>query len=316
MSSEIEAMLKLIADAGGANVKPFIIDAHEGRTYLAEPKVERDDDNNVGVGWEVKDITSPNKAEVLAPKIITQAVQLQTVETFNAYMHRFKNDDSTIFADISNNTLLGVIDYHTAANDMPRPPASGDTGTPPIAAPQANHTKHTARLQIPLSLEWLTWAGVDGKMFSHVEFANFLEENAMDILPLGMMKDSSGNVVEDAPTTIFELCREMQLRSSYGASSVVRNGDYVSVEMQKGDDITTKKNVSMPASINLSIPVYFGEEAVELVALMRQKASGDGKILMGIKLRRPEQVRQDEFKRIVSEVEIDVQLTTLYGKPA
>jgi hypothetical protein len=129
------------------------------------------------------------------------------------------------------------------------------------------------------------------------------------------MHDRAGNIVEDAPTTILELCRELQVKSSYGAAGEVRNGDYISVEMQKGDDVTTKKNVQIPVSIDLMIPVYFGEAPVHMVAFLRRRVV-EGSLKLGIKLQRPEQSRQDEFKRIVGEVEQGVMLATLYGKPA
>jgi hypothetical protein len=284
-----------------SQLEPRIINAPEGRSFLALRNGEG--------GWDHHDITSPNKAEVLAPKIITQAVQLQTVDALCAYIHRFKNTDSVLFADIATNTILGIIDYHTAAF-TPDLPEKGE-----YKAPTALHTKHTAKLTVPHSLEWATWLGIDGKMMRHVDFSNFLEENALDILPLGQMHDSNGEIIEEAPTTILELCRELQVRGSYGASSEIRNGDYANIEMQKGDDVTTKRNVALPVSIDLNIPVYFGEQTVLVKAFLRRKIV-EGSLSLGVKLMRPEAHRQDEFKRIVSEIEGDVQLTTLYGKPA
>jgi hypothetical protein len=309
--SEVADTVELAKQTIFAQLEPRFLKNDDGREFLLIPPNPSADH---AAHWEHLDVTPPNKLEVLAPKIITQAVKLQNVDTLCEYVNRFKNPDSALFADISSNTILAVIDYHTGAI---RPPSDGQDAPKAIADPnpKAAHTKHTASLTIPYSLEWQTWTGIDGQMMSHVDFANFLEENALDIVPLGQLKDSAGNLVEDAPTTIYELVREMQLRSSYGAASVVRNGDYISVEMQKGDDITTKTNVSLPGSIQINIPVYFGEHAVLVEALMRQKVV-DGKIKMGVKLRRPEQYRQDEFKRIVDEVRGQVELTTLYGKPA
>jgi uncharacterized protein YfdQ (DUF2303 family) len=284
-------------------LEPRIIKNDDGREFLASPP----NPNSGEPSWLVQELTLPNAIAPIAPKIITQAVKLQDSYSLIEYVNRFKDADSVLFADIVSSTILAVIDYHTGAGST----VAGLEGSDPTA----RHTKHTALLTLPLSLEWQTWMGIDGKMMSHVDFANFLEEHAIDILPLDTLHNSSGEVIEDAPTTIYELCREMQLRSNYGASSVVRNGDYLSIEMQKGDDITTKRNVSMPASINLDVPVYFGEQPVRVVALMRQRAV-DGKILMGVKLRRPEQVRQDEFKRSVHDIALQVDLTTLYGKLA
>ncbi len=291
MSTETEAVVALTTELiEGAN-KPFIITGPNGRQFIAKP--EGND------RWGTEEIQPrPNEGRVFLPKHITQAVQLQNTASLVDYVNRFKDHNTVLFADIDNNTILGVIDYHKEAEDNPPEEA-------------ARLTKHTARLHIPHSLEWQTWKAIDGKLMSHVEFATFLEENAMDIMPLPQPREPS----EDAPTTLLELCRELQVRGTYGANSAVRNGDYTNVEMQKGDDVSTKRNVQLPLSIDLLIPVYFGEPAVNMTAFMRRKVS-DGSLYLGIKLMRPENARQDEFRRIVDEVGAEVGLTTLYGKPA
>lgn len=156
---------------------------------------------------------------------------------------------------------------------------------------------------------------VDGKLMTHVEFATFLEENAMDMMPLEPVKDSTGRPVEDAPTTLLELCRELQLKGNYGATSSVRNGDYNYVEMQKGDDITTKRGLVIPQSFGLRIPVYFGEPPVPINAFLRKKADG-GSLYLGLKLQRPEYERQQEFHRIVDLIAGMTEAATVYGKPA
>lgn len=304
--SDVSDTRELVDELNDAKTRPGIMKCpNTGRVYLVMPQGDN--------CWSREDITLPNALEVLAPKLITQAVKVQDVASLMNYVNRFKNGDSAIFADIATNTILGVIDYHTAANASA--PDDPTIGTPPTAIPEARHTKHTVSLTLPHSLEWSTWAGIDGRLMSHLDFSNFLEENSMDILPLGTMVDRAGQVVEDAPTTILELCRELQVRSSYGAAGEVRNGDYISVEMQKGDDVTTKKNVSLPVSIDLNIPVYFGEQPVHVVAFLRRRVE-QGSLKLGVKLQRPEQARQDEFKRIVGEIEQGVALATLYGKPA
>lgn len=304
--SDVSDTADIVESAILAALEPRFLKNDDGREFLLLPP----NSNSTVPSWTSIEVTQPNAIAPIAPKIITQAVRVQDVASLMNYVNRFRNPDSAIFADISSNTILGVIDYHTAAN-MP----AGEVGTPPTAVPEARHTKHTASLTLPHSIEWATWMAIDGRLMSHLDFSNHLEENSMDILPLGTMHDRLGEIIEDAPTTILELCRELQVKSSYGAAGEVRNGDYISVEMQKGDDVTTKKNVSLPVSIDLNIPVYFGEQPVHMIAFLRRRVEG-GSLKLGIKLQRPEQARQDEFKRIVGEIEQGVMLPTLYGKPA
>jgi len=292
--SETTDVTNLVRAADQAKQRPFIIEGPNNRQFIAKP--------DGCDGWSTDEIQPrPNEQAPFLPKHITQAVQLQTLMSMCDYMNRFKNNDSVIFADIAANRILGIVDYHTEATEA--------------VEPKASHTKHTAALTLPFSVEWQTWTGVDGRLMSHVDFATYLEENAMDVLPLPPARDAHGAPIEDAPTTLLELCREMQLKGSYGATSSVRNGDYNYIEMQKGDDITTKRGLVVPQSFQLMIPVYFGEAAVQMTAFLR-KSSTEGVLKLGLKLQRPEEARQNEFHRIVGEVAGMVGLTTLYGKPA
>jgi uncharacterized protein YfdQ (DUF2303 family) len=304
--TETAAVEQLVLQGLTNERQPFVLNGPNGREFIAGP---------VGGGaWATEEIRPrENEGPVFLPKHVTQAVRVQTVSSIIEYIDRFKNFDSALFADIDTSTILSVIDYHK----MPGAniDSSHPSHVPGAFDPQATHGKHTVSLAIPKSLEWQTWTGIDGQLKSHVDFSNFLEENAMDILALGVLKDSAGNQVEDAPSTILELCRELQVRSSYGAASEIRNGDYANIEMQKGDDITTKRNVALPVSIDISIPVYFGEASVQITAFIRRKVD-QGSLKLGIKLLRPELIRQHEFRRIVDTVANEVELTTLYGKPA
>ena len=200
--SEVNDTAEIVTASILNRLEPRFLKNDDGREFLMIPPGSDGD-------WTHVEVTQPNAIAPIAPKIITQAVKVQDVDSLMNYVNRFKNPDSALFADISSNTILGVIDYHTAAN-MP----AGEVGTPPTAVPEARHTKHTASLTLPHSIEWATWMAIDGRLMSHLDFSNHLEENSMDILPLGTMHDRLGEIIEDAPTTILELCRELQVKSS------------------------------------------------------------------------------------------------------
>ena len=84
--------------------QPTMFDAPEGRTFVALP--------NADGGYELEQITSANKADVLMPKQVTQAVKIQTVGSLITYVDRFKNADSALFADINANRVVAIVDYH------------------------------------------------------------------------------------------------------------------------------------------------------------------------------------------------------------
>lgn len=89
----------------------------------------------------------------------------------------------------------------------------------------------------------------------------------------------------------------------------------VTVNYQKEQDAMSKGSIALPQSIMLSIPVYFGEPAVAVMAYMRRQID-DGKLKLGVQLSRAENVRQEEFHRVVDWITDEVEgLTTVYGTP-
>lgn len=226
-------------------------------------------------------ITPPNKAQVFPPQTIVAAPKAQNAVSFIEYMRRFQNEHSMVFADIQNNRFVGVIDYHTQASA------------------EAKAGSHVLTLDLPKSEEWARWTGQNDKLMSHIDFASFLEENAFD-------------VVKPAGADLLELCRDLQVRQDMNFSSSVRMGDAVSVTYSKDEDATTKSNLQLPINFTIEIPVYFDESNVEMMCWTRRKIS-DGRLHLGYKINRLEQIRQKEFAHVANEIEAATGVTLIYG---
>lgn len=265
-----------------AQVGIVCINAKGNREFIAVPNGEG--------GYDLEQITQDHAADVHLPKIVTQHVKLQTALSMADYVNAFKNEGSVLFADISTDTIVAIVDYH-------REPTMLDD------LPTAALGVHKATLLLPKSLEWKIWTGSDGQLMKHVAFASFLEENSIDIT------DPSG-------ASLLELCRDLQVKANMNFNSSIRYGDAVNIEYQKGDDVSTKDNLQLPTQITLSIPVYFGEPPVQVTAFLRREIA-EGVLKLGYKLSRAEAVRQAEFHRIVNEMQSNVNhLKTVYGTPA
>lgn len=283
-ANQIETAASLAVRAIG---KPEIITTADGREFLITPE-----------SMNQEDISPPNKPDVLMPKLVTQNVTVQTTDSLVTYVNRMKNFDTMLFADISTNRIVAIIDYHK----MPGANIYGDGHVETAHSAAAQLNQHVAALNLPYSQEWLIWNKGDEVLMSHRVFASFLEENQID-------------VVSPPGGDLLELCRDLQVINNVNFSSSVRNGDYATLAFAKESDATSKGEVQLPISITLKIPVYFGEAPVEVTAFMRRKID-DGKLSLGYKLIRAENIRQDEFHRIVGMVGGSVELTTLYGRPA
>lgn len=262
----------------------------DGRTFAAIPK-------GPNAGYELREVTADNAVAEIKPTRVCEHVNIQSTTSMVEYVNRFKNADSVMFANINANQIDAVIDYHkqpeaNAGNPIPE-------GVNPGRDPSPDFGGHRATLTLPFSQEWDTWVGNSEKLMPHVDFATFLEENSIDI-------------ITPAGGDLLEVCRDLQVKSGFNFNSSIRQGDVVSFEIQKGDDVSTKDNIELPTSVTISIPVYFGEPNVTMIAFMRRKIV-DGRLYLGFKLSRYEQARQADFKRIVSAMASQVEITTLYG---
>jgi uncharacterized protein YfdQ (DUF2303 family) len=268
MSTEAQA----IADLAVKHRQPIILKTEDGREFLIRPS-----------DTSMQDVSEPNAAPVYLPDHIAQAVTLQTVDSLVEYANRFKTDNTVLFADIDTNSLVAAIDYH--APDSPA------------------HVSHTAKLTLPHSVEFKTWAHASGKLVGQLEFARFLEENAAD-------------VAAPSGADLLEACRDLHAIRKVNFKKAVRTAtDNENFEFTDETEARTSGGVEVPTKFLLKIPVYFGGETTELYAFLRWRLD-DGALNLGIVLHRAEHVRQAVFKQIVMDAAHRTSLPAVFGEIA
>ena len=270
-----------------------MISTPDGRVFA----IHRDD-------VQMRDITPPNKAEVYPPKIIALTTQLQTAIALTQYLHRFKDADSLMFADVTNSRITAILDYHVrpVANTPVEMQQPVDAGVRANEGAKPRHSAHRAVLQLRHSKEWQVWTGMNEKLVKHAQFIDFLEENALD-------------VQNPSAAGVLEICRDLQVKAGTAFKTTVRDGDYVNISYQKDNDVTTAGEVRMPSELEIAIPVYFGELPVSMRVLLRRKVD-DGELWLGFKILRLENHKQDEFLRIANTIEADTSVESVLGNPA
>ncbi|WP_375782881.1 DUF2303 family protein [Bradyrhizobium sp. Pha-3] len=265
--SEADSVAKLAAKAAGV---PQIMTMADGRELLVLPQ-----------GFEFKDVSPANKAEVLAPKQLVQSVTLQNADALIEYLNRFKADTSLMFADVQANRIVCALDYHDKA--------------------KASLVTHRAMLDLPFSEEWKTWSGISGQLKPQLEFARFIEENAPDIK------------APDA-ASLLEAVRDLQARRTVNFIKAVRtSSDNESFEFNDNTEARTKGDLELPTRFLLSIPVYFGDAPVEVGAFLRWKLD-EGSLNLGIKLHRAEHMRQAALRLIVTDAVEKTGVMAVFGK--
>lgn len=259
------------------------IDNNDKREFILHPP-----------GWVAKEV--PQLPQNIAPPIpqwTNQIVRLQNEHSLVDYINRFKNQNTMIFADITKDTITAIIDYHHHTID-----------TESAVKPELK--SHRAILSLPRSIEWGVWNDHNEDEMSQLEFVNFLEDNAVDVRAFAEGQPDGA--------AFLELCRDLQGTRNVKFGGSVRSGSMDNIEFTKESGVQTRGTISLPQSIGLQIPVYFGDDLVQLTALIRRHISSDGALTLWYKLLRPENVRQTRFQQIVDRIHGDVDgLTTVYG---
>ena len=266
--TEAGAIAALAAKASGAHV----VKTADNREFLVVPS-----------GFTEKEVSDAYGLKLAKPKYIKQTVTIETADSLVDYVNRFKGADTVLFAEISSNRIVALIDYHSGELD------------------EAAHVAHRAKLELPFSEEWQLWTKISGKLMAQLEFARFIEENGADVR------------APDA-AELLEAVRDLQAHRKVNFTKAVRtSSDNENFEFQDETKATTRGGIELPTKFKLGLPVYFGDAEREVFAFLRWKLD-EGALTLGIQLHRIEHWRQAVFKQIVMDVAAKTSCPAVFGK--
>lgn len=247
-----------------------------------------------GGAMGLKEITDPHEEE---PGRVKGTITLSDAGSLIDYGNRYGTETGALFAAHKSHRITAVLDYFGQSTET----TTDEPGAPVDRLPPVpKFCEHFATLTLELSEEWNLWGAIDGKMMGQLEFARFLEENAID-------------VAEPSGADLIEICRDFHAVRAQNFRSIVRTQSGVE-RIEYTDENKPVSAVEIPSSFTLKIPVYFGEEPVELKAALRWHNAGET-LALGIKLIRKENLRQSEFKRISAEVAKETGYPLFMGNP-
>jgi len=204
---------------------------------------------------------------------IKQRVEFPHLGSFCKYVESFKEPDTLIFADISTSSVVCIFDYHESGNKDPK---STNPSVP-------NHCRHFAIFKPKFSLEWERWTKFANTEHSQVDFAEFLEENAIDI-------------IDPESAEILEICSNLDLTKTteFKSAENLQDGAKQLVFKEK---ITGRgdKQFVVPEKIKLGIPVYFEGDAYPVEVFLRYRVREETKLKFKIVLHREEYVKLQAF---------------------
>lgn len=207
-----------------------------------------------------------------ATRVVTDAA------SFVAYVNRHKLTGTEVYADTPNSSVIAIIDSHNGTD--------GDPGW----------QKHRLTLSLEHTKAWLAWAAHDlGQVsrgwFGQQEFAEFIEERALDVV-----EPDHARLIELA--TKFEATKKVE----FGQATRLDNGE---VQFQYTETVGAKKGtkdqIEFPKELKLAIRPYVGGPIYFVWASLRYRISADG-LLLGYALQRPENILEAAFADIVTEI--------------
>jgi|13_taG_2_1085334.scaffolds.fasta_scaffold24419_3 uncharacterized protein YfdQ (DUF2303 family) len=224
------------------------------------------------------------------PERRTGTAALYDLSSFIAYVNRFKDEDSAIFAnnDINNPSLTGIIDYHKAGYD----------GDP-------RYCMHKAVYNFPLSKEWQAWLNYDGQSFTQSDFAAFLEDRIGDVVHPSDGDESANEELEKlsallggnfaSPNKLFSLSKELHVNEEVRVKNSVNlsSGESkIIYETEHRDE--SGMPIEVPNMFLIVVPVFETGDLYRVAVRLRYKVR-DGKITWFYNLYRIENTFDNAF---------------------
>jgi uncharacterized protein YfdQ (DUF2303 family) len=258
-------------------------------------------------GYSVHDVKPFLDEYLTAPERRKGTASLDDLPSFIAFVKRFADKDSAVFADRSIPTkpaLEAVIDYHRQSAD----------GEPRFG-------QHRARYDFPLSEEWLAWTSQNGKVMGQSAFAAFVEGRLADLDggDVGQSAQAFADKVAcefASPSKLIALSRGLTVRED---SRVLNATNLSTGETQfvfETAHQTTDKDggpITVPGAFLIAIPVFRRSAPYQIPVRLRYRKQ-DHKVVWFYELYRADSVFDHAFDEACELVRIGTELPLFLGR--
>lgn len=268
----IAGAIKLAADMGAAQGEqrqagnvPYVV-------IPADHKVVFMDDAVFG---QYRDFPHRKKAHVV----------VKDTASFINYWEQFC-DESLVFADDVTAKIQAIFDYHYSSPER-----------------SARWRQHRCTLQMTHSDEWTRWTGSNAKQMDQATFAEFLEDNAPD-------------VVKPDAAAMMEIARDFRAKNevTFNRSERLSSGQ---VRINYQENLSAKMGageVDVPESFVIRIPVYLSEDKIDITARLRFRINS-GKLSLWYDLLRYKEAQRKAFDAALGAVSEAIGQPILLGDP-
>jgi uncharacterized protein YfdQ (DUF2303 family) len=222
------------------------------------------------------------------PERVKANVSVLDPESFIEYYALFNDPNSRVFADETSLKVLSVLDYH----------AAGEGNAP-------RWGQHRVTLNLRQSPEWQTWTRHNNSTMTQQQFAEFLEQNAVDI-------------IQPNPAGIREIAEDLEATVEVDFASVQRQaGGKINLRYTETTKTTVSggKAVTVPDQFVIAIPAFVGGERVSMQVLLRYRVK-EQKLTFFYTLIRPEEVIRTAFLGARQKIADALKVTIINGAPS
>jgi uncharacterized protein YfdQ (DUF2303 family) len=224
------------------------------------------------------------------PRRKTGHYRVHDAESFVAYVSKHGDVESEVWADTPNAKIVGVLNAHIGDRD--------DQQT------TARFEDHRVEYAVLLTEAWKRWVKFDGQLLDQQDFAEFIEERAIDVV-----RPTGAEMLEVAQT--FKATVGVHVESSTRLSTGQRQFKY----HEEIDGKAGKAGqLEIPETFDLALRPFEGADAFKVTARLRYRMT-DGALRMGYKLERPEDVIREAFLSVVQKVQIGIAELDLLSTP-
>lgn len=248
---------------------------------MAEPEV-MDPEKVYGAPHEIQ--IADLERYLANPRRLHESITLHTPAALGAFVAAFKVDGTALYADLEARTIVGVLNGSVKG--------------------QAGWNDHRASLELRHTPDWKHWASKDGQLTGQVAFAEHIEEGLDAIVD-----PPAADMLELAQS--FEAKQSVQFRQANRLQDGQRQLVYdEAIDAKAG----TKGSIDIPEFFTLGLAPFEGCDPYKIQARLRYRIS-EGRLTIGYKLVRPDEVLRATFDDIVATVEKATGLTAFGGKP-
>jgi len=213
-------------------------------------------------------------------------VTVRDVASFIAVVKDYGRDCTRLYRTVEPPQFQAVFDDH--AGDQPR------------------WGQHRAVYACPLSPEWHTWTKANKQACAQADFAQFIEDNLLDI-------------VEPAAADMLEISRTLQAKKKVAFASGIHlpNGQtQFTYEEQIDGTAGSKGQFLVPEVFKIGVPVFEGGPRYAVTCRLRYRIGDRGQLGLWYDIERPHKVLEHAVEELRQQVEKETGRATINGTAA